>query len=146
MNSPTRYGGHDMRFVCTPARIVTALLLVALALALPVKEVSAVGDSATGSSTNTMADFLAAAEPCPYPYACYYNSAGRITGKFRDVTSGWQTLTSSRGAYALHNTRHDDVVFTRATNGTTWCTAPETWVSFSPYVVEAMRIRSSPTC
>ncbi|MBT2449915.1 hypothetical protein J7F03_23135 [Streptomyces sp. ISL-43] len=41
----------------------------------------------------------AAAPPadCGYPYVCLYIGESEA-GRFKDVTSGWQTLTRSRGA------------------------------------------------
>jgi len=87
-----------------------------------------------------------AEETCPYPYVCFYNSSGHITGEFRDVTSYWQWLTSSKGAYMGRNTRHDDIVFYHFTNGQVICSPPETTYYFNSWVVDAVRIDWASTC
>jgi hypothetical protein len=84
-------------------------------------------------------------QTCPYPYVCLYNSGGVITGRFRDVTSGWQWLTSSRGAAYARNTRHDDIVFYHFTDGRTYCAAPEETTIFFA-VVDAIRISWASSC
>lgn len=84
-------------------------------------------------------------QTCPYPYVCFYNSSGTITGKFRDVTSGWQWLTSSRGADHARNTRYDDTVYYHFTDGRHYCAAPRETTYFYA-VVDALRIDWSPRC
>lgn len=63
---------------------------------------------------------------CPYPYVCLYKSKNlqSFTGRFRDVTSGFQHLSRSRGATSFVNTRRDDVVYLKLSTGKTICARP----------------------
>ncbi|GAB1332236.1 hypothetical protein [Streptomyces sennicomposti] len=60
---------------------------------------------------------------CSYPYVCFYSSYTTKTGQFED-TGYWQTLTSSRGAFLVENTRKDNVALLRFTNGKQRCVVP----------------------
>ncbi|MEU7281572.1 hypothetical protein AB0A69_22765 [Streptomyces sp. NPDC045431] len=86
-----------------------------------------------------------AAASCPYPYVCFYKGSTK-TGQFKDVTSSWQNLGSSKGATSMVNTRRDDVVYTHFTNGKTWCTPPNTTTTFNSWVVDKIRISSASSC
>ncbi len=86
-----------------------------------------------------------AAAGCSYPYVCFYKGSTK-TGQFKDVTSGWQNLGSSKGATKMLNTRHDDVVYTHFTNGKTHCTPPGNVTTFNSWVVDKVRISSAASC
>lgn len=57
---------------------------------------------------------------CNYPSACLYNASEAKIGDFKVVTSGYQTLYSTNVYYGV-NTRNDDVVYIRYTNGDEAC-------------------------
>ncbi|MFG2723295.1 hypothetical protein ACGFW5_34105 [Streptomyces sp. NPDC048416] len=106
--------------------------------------VVAVGTGLAFAPTASAAPRSAAAG-CSYPYVCFYKGATK-TGSFKDVTSGWQNLGSSKGATSMVNTRHDDVVYTHFTNGKTYCTSPGVTTAFNSWVVDKVRISSSSSC
>ncbi|MEH6373953.1 hypothetical protein V7793_06325 [Streptomyces sp. KLMMK] len=88
----------------------------------------------------------AAAPSCPYPYVCFIKN-DKIIGKFQDVTSGWQPLPSKPSApLAVVNTRHDDVVRVRFTNGSVDCIPPKTTNYITGGQLNAVRISSSSKC
>ncbi|MBD0742408.1 hypothetical protein BG418_13085 [Streptomyces sp. CBMA152] len=83
---------------------------------------------------------------CDYPYVCFYVGEGGV-GKFKDITPGWQTLTRSRGAEYVVNTRHDDGALLHFTNGRTACVGPgATLHAPSIGTVDKLRITDSPQC
>jgi hypothetical protein len=67
-----------------------------------------------------------ASDGCGYPHVCIYQGTGqsRPTGRFQDVTSGWQWLSRSFGAKSFRNTRHDDVAYILTTTGRVICVRP----------------------
>ncbi|MFJ2743649.1 hypothetical protein ACIO3O_28815 [Streptomyces sp. NPDC087440] len=97
------------------------------------------------AATSASSASQAAAASCAYPYVCFYKGSTK-TGQFKDVTSGWQSLGSSKGATKMVNTRNDDVVYTHFTNGETWCTKPGYETTFNSWVVDKIRISSASTC
>ncbi|WP_037674730.1 hypothetical protein [Streptomyces griseus] len=88
---------------------------------------------------------------CPYPYVCFYVDndallAGRPISKYRDVTSGYQTVTP-RPHYGVMNTRNDDVVYLRLQGGGSICLRPNQSTVFADSaVVNGVKISSSSTC
>ena len=114
---------------------MAAVLGVSLALAL------LTGGSADASTTRS---------GCSYPYVCLYKTTGfkHSTGRFRDVTSGWQWLSRSRGATSFVNTRRDDVAYLLTTRGKVICVRPNTTGGMGPDGggVKAIRISRSSHC
>ncbi|GAB2989493.1 hypothetical protein GCM10027184_48530 [Saccharothrix stipae] len=86
---------------------------------------------------------------CTYPFACLYNSNKTKVEQFQVVTSGWQPFSRTDVYYAV-NTRNDDVVYIRYTNGTVGCLtagdASLVWNLRSLGVPNGIRIDSSPVC
>ncbi|NKQ23012.1 hypothetical protein [Streptomyces galbus] len=88
---------------------------------------------------------------CPYPYVCFYvdehaYEAGTPVTKYRDITSGYQTVRS-RPHYHVVNTRDDDVAYLRLQDGTSICLPPDNETVFSSaYSVTGIRISTSSTC
>ncbi|GAA2597804.1 hypothetical protein GCM10010424_54550 [Streptomyces lienomycini] len=105
----------------------------------------AVGSGLAFAPTASAAPQSAAAAGCAYPYVCFYKGSAK-TGQFKDVTSGWQSLGSSKGATKMVNTRHDDIVYTHFTNGKTHCTPPGYVTTFGSWVVDKVRISSASSC
>ncbi|GGU29519.1 hypothetical protein [Streptomyces violascens] len=83
---------------------------------------------------------------CGYPYVCFYDGEDGV-GKFKDITSGWQTLTRSRGAEYVVNTRHDDGALLHFSNGRTTCVKPGATL-YAPSIgaVDKLRITDSAQC
>ncbi|MGW2863248.1 hypothetical protein [Streptomyces sp. NPDC001205] len=83
---------------------------------------------------------------CGYPYVCFYVGEDGV-GKFKDITSGWQTLTRSRGAEYVVNTRHDDGALLHFTNGRTTCVKRGATL-YAPSIgtVDKLRITDSAQC
>ncbi|MFI6359997.1 hypothetical protein ACIBJF_47290 [Streptomyces sp. NPDC050743] len=108
------------------------------------------------TGTVTLASPASAAETCPYPYVCFYDSSAlespgtHIIGKFQVVTSGWQWLSGAKGAAFVLNTRHDDVAYMHMTDGTVYCVLPGGSKNFDDdypnRIVDAIRISWSSTC
>lgn len=102
----------------------------------------------------------ASAHGCPWPYVCFYTKAGFYAGTpsamYKDVTSGYQTLsTRARGAWAVYNARNDDGARIGTNIGSVYCVRPnEVLLSgqFAPdpvagkVIVTKIRIVDSPTC
>lgn len=107
--------------------------LLAAALTTSVLAVPAAAEASTG---------------CGYPQVCLYAGTrmGHPTGRFRDVTSGWQWLGRSFGARAFKNTRHDDVAYLLTTTGRVICVRPRTTGGLLDGGVTAIRISYRPTC
>ncbi|GAB1332240.1 hypothetical protein [Streptomyces sennicomposti] len=84
---------------------------------------------------------------CTYPAVCFFNGYAR-TGSFVDITSGWQTLTASKGATGAWNTRHDDGALLHFTNGRTLCLRPDGTRNDLRTIgtVDKIRIMDSPSC
>lgn len=83
---------------------------------------------------------------CGYPYVCFYIGETE-SGRFKDVTSGWQPLGRSKGAEYVVNTRRDDGAKLHFTNGRTWCAAPGESKLLVPIgTVDKIRIMDSPQC
>ncbi|MGH4029335.1 hypothetical protein ACQB60_10415 [Actinomycetota bacterium Odt1-20B] len=115
-----------------------------------------VGASATAAQSSTISTKASAtarqASPrvsagCTYPYACLYMGETE-TGRYKDITRGWQTLRASRGAEYIVNTRRDDGVRLHFTNGQTKCIKPlANAVHLTPYgTVDKLQITDSPRC
>lgn len=68
----------------------------------------------------------------------------------REVTSGWQWLTSSKGSDFVRNTRNDDVVYVHMTDGKVYCVENNSHRSFindePQRFVDGIRISSNPNC
>ncbi|MFD7446946.1 hypothetical protein [Streptomyces sp. NPDC059909] len=107
--------------------------------------------------TITLAQPVAAAPTCPYPYVCFYNTdelsnpAAKITGKYQVVTSGWQWFTGSAwGSDYVVNTRNDDVAYVHMTDGKVICVENNSSYSFvndEPLrYADAVRISSASNC
>jgi len=113
-----------------------------------------VAGTATASPKGALADrmtpvggFSAAAPSCPYPYVCFYKGGSR-TGSFRDVTTYYQNLTTSRAADEVYNTRNDDVAWLRWEDGVHTCVEPHGWyyLQTSPHYVTGIKIRPESNC
>jgi hypothetical protein len=89
---------------------------------------------------------------CGYPQVCFYKTQARWDAQswnaaYKDVTSGYQTLSSAAyGAYSVFNSRNDDGALLHYTNGGTLCLQPNTIVWNNSWVVDKIRIMDSPTC
>ncbi|MFE1590670.1 hypothetical protein [Streptomyces sp. NPDC059402] len=83
---------------------------------------------------------------CNWPYVCFYKGSTK-TGQFKDVTSGYQDLRSSRGATKVVNTRNDDAVLLRRASGGPLCILPNYTVDLRPWgTVTGIRILNTSTC
>ncbi len=65
----------------------------------------------------------AAPNDCPYPYVCFYQGNSK-TGQYKDVTSGYQSVGRSSSATSIYNSRNDDVVYVRYSDGLVVCARP----------------------
>jgi hypothetical protein len=91
---------------------------------------------------------------CGHPRVCFYLTqanwnARNYTAAYRDITSGYQTLGStSRGAYAVFNTRDTDSVLLHFTDGHTHCMEPSEGVIAADQrgKVDKVRIMNSRDC
>ncbi|MEV4483777.1 hypothetical protein [Micromonospora coxensis] len=110
---------------------------------------------ATTALTITHASAASAdtANGCVYPRVCFYLTesnwlADRPTASYQDITSGYQTLgSSSRGSYAVWNSRNDDGALLHYTNGSTYCLPPNRGnAHIRGEVVDKIRIMNSPSC
>ncbi len=93
------------------------------------------------------------ANGCVYPRVCFYLTesnwtADSPTASYQDITSSYQTLgSSSRGSYAVWNSRNDDGALLHYTNGTTYCLPPNRGNGhIRGEIVDKIRIMDSPTC
>ncbi|MCP3783698.1 hypothetical protein NLX85_10020 [Micromonospora sp. A3M-1-15] len=97
------------------------------------------------------------ANGCGYPQVCFYKAkadwdARRWTAAYKDITSSYQTLSSSAyGSYYVYNTRNDDGALLHYTNGYTYCLRPNSGVNNSNtptgfWTVDKIRIMDSATC
>ncbi|MEU6369461.1 hypothetical protein ABZ876_27915 [Streptomyces sp. NPDC046931] len=84
---------------------------------------------------------------CTYPAVCFFKGYER-TGSFVDITSGWQTLTSSKNATGAWNTRNDDGALLHFTNGRRLCLRPGDSRNDLRTIgtVDKIRIMDSPSC
>lgn len=82
---------------------------------------------------------------CGYPYVCLYvgGQMSHPSGRFRDITSGWQWLGRSFAAKSFRNTRHDDIAYILTTSGQTICVNPRTSGGLFPDAGGATAIRIS---
>jgi hypothetical protein len=89
---------------------------------------------------------------CPYPRVCFFKTekdwnAKRPAGSFKDVTSRWQRLTTSKGSFAVYNTRDDDIAYLHFTDGSTVCMDPnDAFIVGRNFVVDAVRISWASHC
>ena len=90
----------------------------------------------------------AAAGGCSYPKVCLYpgGQMSHPSGRFQDVTSGWQWLSRSFGARSFRNARHDDVAYIKTTTGQVICVRPGTSGGLLNGGATAIRISSRSTC
>lgn len=90
----------------------------------------------------------AAALGCVYPYACLYDFDNVLLHRYQVVTSGFQSTSGDivKGV----NTRNDDVVYIRYTNGLIKCmpAGHSSSVYDAGYygIVNGIRIDSASTC
>jgi uncharacterized protein YraI len=110
---------------------------------------------AAAAATATFAATLTVATPahaagsgCYYPQVCLYPSSQttRPTGRFRDVTSGWQWLSRSFGDKSVYNTRHHTVAYLLTTTGRTICVPPRTRAGLMNGGFTAIRISPRSHC
>jgi hypothetical protein len=87
-----------------------------------------------------------ASSGCYYPQVCLSERNGAITGRFRDVTSGWQWLGRSFGTSSIRNTRHDDVAYLLTTTGRVICVPPRSHAGLLEGGFTAVRISYRSTC
>jgi hypothetical protein len=113
-----------------------------LVVALGISVLSVTGTADAGAA--------AAGTGCSYPQVCLYKGSAlrNPTGRFRDVTRGWQYLSRSRGARAFVNTRRNDVAYLLTTSGRVICVRPGDTGGLAPGAggVKAIRISYSPRC
>ncbi|WP_285471913.1 hypothetical protein [Actinoplanes sp. NBRC 101535] len=93
---------------------------------------------------------------CEYPKVCLYLhtadwTARQATTSYSQVTSHWQKLDEQgRHAYAIYNTRNDDVAWLKNDDGVVACVGPhEKWFwdeSDYPFRVVSIKISDGPTC
>lgn len=108
--------------------------------------------AALGISVALVVPFTAdaATSGCGYPSVCLYRGSTNTapTGRFRQVTSGWQWLGASRGTTSVVNTRHDDVVYLLTTKNKTICVRPGATGGLIPGAggFKAVRISWSSRC
>jgi hypothetical protein len=88
---------------------------------------------------------LASSGGCRYPQVCVYQGS-HITGRFRQVTGGWQWLGRSFGAHTIRNTRHDDVAYGLTTDGRVFCIRPGRTGGMMNGGFTAIRISYRSTC
>ncbi|HEY2764610.1 MAG TPA: helix-turn-helix transcriptional regulator [Pseudonocardiaceae bacterium] len=82
---------------------------------------------------------------CTYPYVCFFDRG--LTGSFRDYSDDFQPLTDSRGAAMMVNSRHDDVVWLRWSDGHVECTLPRATYRLSTEpAVDGIRIARDGNC
>lgn len=89
-----------------------------------------------------------AAGGCSYPKVCVYHGTQmtRPSGRFQDVTSGWQYFGRSFGTKGVRNTRHDDVAYLKTTTGRVVCVRPGRTGGLMEGGFTAIRISTSRTC
>ncbi|MFI6641814.1 hypothetical protein [Streptomyces sp. NPDC050504] len=73
--------------------------------------------AATGLSTVT-ATPAAAADPCPWPYVCFFDGNGRLLTMYKD-TGNQTTSAKTRSAVFVQNARNEDCAYIRFQNGWT---------------------------
>jgi hypothetical protein len=109
----------------------------------------------TASAVTVAAGVLLGAAPadaavrhCSYPYVCLYagSQTARPTGRFQDVTSGWQWLTRSFGDRSFYNTRHHTVAYVLTTGGRTVCLRPGARGGLMNGGATAIRISNRTSC
>lgn len=92
----------------------------------------------------------AAALSCPYPYACLYDFNKAMMHRYQVVTSTWQSVSDGADVVYGVNSRNDDVVFIRYTNGLVRCIpagTPNTIYEVGYYgITNGIRIDSSSSC
>ncbi|MCX2969093.1 MULTISPECIES: hypothetical protein [Streptomyces] len=99
-----------------------------------------------GLTAATTGTAQAASNTCSYPYVCLYVH-GNKTGQYRDVTSSYQSVTRSATAQVIHNTRNDDVVHLRWSDGVETCVTPNTHQRIArPATLTGLRISWSASC
>ncbi|MFD6567028.1 hypothetical protein [Micromonospora profundi] len=69
----------------------------------------------------TSAPAQAAALGCPYPYTCLYDFEKNLDHRYQVVTSGFQSVSNGAAVVYGVNSRNDDVVYVRYTNGLIRC-------------------------
>jgi hypothetical protein len=116
-------------------KVLAGTAVFATVLAAGVVAVPGVAEASAGSG-------------CSYPYVCLYAGSGMThpTGRFRDVTSGWQYLGRSFGDRGFRNTRHDDVAYVKTTSGRTICLRPGTSGGLFSGGATAIRISYRSSC
>lgn len=86
---------------------------------------------------------------CTYPQACLYNQVVDVLLRYKDITTKWQSFTRTDVYWGL-NTRNDDVVYIRYTNGQTACLPAgdpmATYYLRDLGTPNGIRIDSSPVC
>lgn len=90
----------------------------------------------------------AAPTDCPYPYVCFYKYGSKM-GQYKDVTSGYQSVGKSSSATSIYNSRNDDVVYVRYSDGLVRCAPPKAMLDLARYPAKSItgvRISWSPTC
>ncbi|MTE22416.1 hypothetical protein F0L17_25600 [Streptomyces sp. TRM43335] len=103
---------------------------------------------AAGLTAASATEARAAVPACPYPYVCFYNSSGQMTGQFQDVTDYYQSVGASANATEVYNTRYDDVARIRYSDGYVRCIKPRenAWISRASTRVTGIKISWSSTC
>ncbi|OKI57955.1 hypothetical protein A6A27_06850 [Micromonospora sp. CB01531] len=113
--------------------------------------VVAAGTLMSGAAvTATATPAEAAALNCPYPYTCLYDFNKVMMHRYQVVTSTFQSVSDGADVAYGVNSRNDDVVFVRYTNGLVRCMpagTPNTIYDVGYYgVTNGIRIDSSSSC
>lgn len=82
-----------------------------------------------------------AASGCSYPYVCIYNVSGapgnlssaNLVGRFKDITSAYQNVVN-RSKWTVVNTRQNDSVYVKMTDGAYECLYPIDYINSSSQV------------
>ncbi|MEO3811530.1 hypothetical protein ABGB17_21260 [Sphaerisporangium sp. B11E5] len=138
-------------------RIMSGVAGVCVALTVSVTSGAPAGASAVrldppGTVSSEPPATLDTRDGCGYPQVCFYKTkadwdARRWTAAYKDITSGYQTLSSrAYGSYAAVNSRNDDGALLHFTNGAIWCLSPNSRLWDIDWVVDKIRIMDSPTC
>lgn len=118
---------------------------------------------AASSLTATAPRAEAAGSGCSWPYVCIYDVAGtpstvtsaHLVGRFKDITSAYQNVVN-RPKWTVINTRQNDSVYVKMTDGAYECLYPmdytnsssEVWSVLwgSTHVLDKIKIIDSDGC
>lgn len=85
---------------------------------------------------------------CVWPRVCIYKDASvtsQIIGRYQDA-GYWQRLSNPESGYAIFNSRNDDVVYLRNSNGSVFCVKPNSSGIFARWTITQIYIDPLPYC